>query len=291
MGAIMQSTVRTEIVWKGLGLHTGGHCTVTVKPAGVDAGISFVSTSDPDLIIEARPDFVSATNHGTTLSSGHVSVATVEHLMAAFALCGVDNARVELDGREIPIMDGSAANFVDAILAAGLKDQPAQRDEIVIDEPITVVDGDRHITIEPADAFSMDVSIAFEDCLIGRQSLSLHLDDPLNLDRLAKSRTFCRLYEVEYLRDVGLIRGGSLENSIVVDGDRLLNDGLRDPQEFVLHKALDLIGDLYLVGRPIRGAVRAEKPGHDLNTRIAHAVWRRYVGEGVSAPELMAAAG
>lgn len=211
--------------------------------------------------------------------------------MAAFALCSIDNALVEVSGPEVPILDGSSALFVDEFRSAGVREQQSPRAEIIIDEPIRVESDDRFLQIDPADEFSLDISIEFEDCMIGRQSISLHIGEQFDQDRLAKSRTFCRLHEVECLRRSGLIRGGSLENSIVVDGSRLLNEErLRDPHEFALHKALDLIGDLYLLGAPVRGAIRAEKPGHDLNVRAAQALARRIRRADASAPGAATAA-
>lgn len=224
--------------------------------------------------IEARPDNVVRSDHGTTLANTYgVSVETVEHLLAAFALMQIDNARIDVTGPELPILDGSAVHFVQALSSTGMTTHSAPRKIHKIHEAIRVEHGDRSIEILPADRFSIDIEIDFEDCLIGRQTLSLSLEDPLEVERLAKSRTFCRLNEIDALREAGLGRGGSLENSIVVNGGELLNEErLRDPQEFVLHKALDLIGDLYLLGGPIIGAVQANKPGHELNRRAALAI-------------------
>ena len=280
MEAVRQRTVKAPVEFAGVGLHTGADCRVVVRAAPAHSGIYFrcMDANGPDNMIAASPDNVIFTDHGTSISNGKgAEVATIEHLMAALALVGVDNAVIDVFGPETPILDGSAALFVGALSDAGTTIQAAPRREIIIDEPLSVCDGDRAIIVEPFDGFSLDVAIEFEDCLIGRQALSLHLDQPCDKARLAKSRTFCRLREVEALREVGLIRGGSLENSIVVDGDRLLNDdALRDPEEFVLHKGLDLIGDLYLLGAPIRGSIRAAKPGHALNTMFALKVARHF---------------
>lgn len=280
MGAVRQRTLKRPVEFAGVGLHSGDACRVIVKPAPTDAGIVFRRQDfvGPDNSVVATPQNVILTNHGTALgNAAGATVTTVEHLMAAFALCSVDNALIEVYGPEIPILDGSADQFVQRLTEAKFAAQSSRRKVITIEEPLKVCDGDRWIEVVPLGGFSIDIVIDFEDCLIGRQALTLHLDDPYQQERLAKSRTFCRLHEVEALRRVGLIRGGSLENSIVVDGDRLLNEAaLRDPEEFVLHKGLDLIGDLYLLGAPIRAAVRAVKPGHDLNARMALAIARRY---------------
>lgn len=287
-----QRTIGRSIVFEGVGLHTGALCSVTIHPARVDCGVVF-QVCDPALAedaeaalnachcgaaaqIPASPFSVFHCDHGTTIANAYgARVATVEHLMAAFALAGVDNALVNVFGPEIPILDGSAMEFIARLAEARVVEQPAKRREIVIEDEILVDSGDRRIVIEPAPVFSVDIAIDFGDCLIGRCGMELRPNDPETAARLARARTFCRLSEVEALRRAGLIRGGSLDNSIVVDGRRILNDGdLRDPEEFALHKALDLVGDLYLLGAPLRGRVRAEKPGHDLNARAALAVAR-----------------
>ncbi len=281
----MQNTLHASAEFSGVGLHSGAACRIVVRPAAPDTGIVFRrcdlqpqdGAGKQALLIDAAPENVVSANHGTTLANAHgATAATVEHLMAAFALCSIDNVLVELHGPEIPILDGSAAPFVSEFRKIGVNAQNKPRREIVIDDALQVTDGDRSLRFDPADEFSLDLSIDFEDCLIGRQSICVHMDEPDIQERLAKSRTFCRRHEVESLRRSGLIRGGSLENSLVVDGARLLNgERLRDPHEFALHKALDLIGDLYLLGAPIRGAITAEKPGHDLNVRAAQALARR----------------
>lgn len=280
MGAEKQKTLDKSVTFTGVGLHTGKECQIVLRSADEHTGIVFkridleANNQGDAPMIAAVPENVVRACHGTVLANGQGgSVATVEHLMAALAICEVDNATIDVHGPEIPILDGSSAPFVEGFRQAGLQSQQALRSLIVLDAPVAVAEGDRSIVIKPADAFHLSVTIEFEDCLIGRQSLSIELDDQELLERMAKSRTFCRAHEIEALRAQNLIRGGSLDNSIVVDGKALLNkDALRDPQEFVLHKALDLIGDLYLLGAPIQGAITANKPGHDLNTRIALAV-------------------
>ncbi|MEM9617222.1 MAG: UDP-3-O-acyl-N-acetylglucosamine deacetylase [Pseudomonadota bacterium] len=301
MGAGRQKTLKAPIEFSGVGLHTGDHCRMILRPSAENSGITFFrcnavngaeSTEYASLsernAITAAPENVVRACHGTTLANSHgVSIATVEHIMAALAICSIDNVAIDVVGPEIPILDGSAAQFVIEIHSVGVVSQGAPRDEIIIDSKICVRDGDRSIVLEPSETFQLNITIDFEDCLIGRQTLSVELDDPESLERMARSRTFCRLHEVEALRAKNLIRGGSLENSIVVDGQKVLNeDALRDSHEFVLHKALDLIGDLYLLGAPVRGAIRADKPGHDLNTRAALAVFEAQVGD---APAQMAA--
>ena len=277
MGAEKQKTLKAPVQISGIGLHTGEECRIVIRPQSENAGILFVrdgagGTQSP--LISADPENVVRACHGTTLANTDgVSIATVEHVMAALAICSIDNAIIDVSGPEIPILDGSAAPFVELIRQVGVTSQSSSRAAIIVERTISVVDGDRSIVIEPSEKFQLTVEIDFEDCLIGRQSMSIGFEDDELMEQLAKSRTFCRLYEVEALRAQNLIRGGSLENSIVVDGHKMLNnDNLRDPNEFVLHKALDLIGDLYLLGGPIQGRIHANKPGHDLNTRAAIAI-------------------
>lgn len=287
---VRQCSLSQPAAFEGVGLHSGEDCRVIVNPAPIDAGLLFVrrdgavGNADGDAegdafraTIAASPENVIRSDHGTTLGNAFgASIATVEHLLAALSISQIDNAFIDVCGPEIPILDGSAAPFMEGFESAGVHAQSAQRSTFDVTEPVHIVDGDRAIFIEPADDFSLKVDIEFEDCMIGQQSLSITLRDADEIARIASARTFCRLTEVDALRRVGLIRGGSLDNSLVVDGERLLNDaGLRDSHEFVLHKALDLIGDLYLLGMPVRGAVHAIKPGHDLNCRAALALYRR----------------
>lgn len=295
MGAERQRTLKAPVQISGIGLHTGEECRIVMRPMSENSGIVFNRAGvggGQSQLIGADPQNVVRACHGTTLANTDgVSIATVEHVMAALAICSIDNVVIDVSGPEIPILDGSAAPFLERIREAGVTTQTAMRELIVVESPIVVVEGDRSITIEPAEKFELSVEIDFEDCLIGRQSMSIGIDDVELMEQLARSRTFCRLYEVEALRAQNLIRGGSLENSIVVDGSKMLNDeNLRDPNEFVLHKALDLIGDLYLLGAPIQGRIHANKPGHDLNTRAAIAISQGQ-SAGISANEQVAALG
>lgn len=271
-----QRTVSSRLEFSGVGLHSGEECRIYLCPAAEGEGVVFRRADLPqaDALIIANPGSVVRARHGTCLSNAAgASVATVEHLLAALALTGVDNVRVDVEGPEIPIMDGSAAAFVSAIAEAGVTQQAAARQPIVIDAPFDIADADRSIRFEPFDGRRIEIDIDFGDCIIGRQVLSLDLDDPEDLVKLSAARTFVRLSEVDALREAGLALGGTLSNAIVVDGDRVLNDEpLRDPAEFALHKALDLVGDLYLAGAPIIGRIHAVKPGHELNTRAAAAL-------------------
>ncbi len=300
MGAMrQQNTLATPAEFAGVGLHCGETCRIIVNPAPVHTGIVFRRADlrlngDGDrhsVLIYASPENVASSEHGTTLSNmDGATVSTIEHLMAALAILSIDNATVEVYGPEIPILDGSARPLVEGLQKAGITVQQELVDEIIITKSIRVENGDSIIEIEPSDRRTIDIKIDFGNCLIGQQSLFLDLDDEETRSRMVGSRTFCRLYEVDALREAGLIRGGSLENSLVVDGASLLNDQpLRDPQEFVLHKALDLVGDLFLLGHPIRGAIRAERPGHTINTRAARAIAQsqRRRPEDVSQPAVL----
>ncbi|MEM9495631.1 MAG: UDP-3-O-acyl-N-acetylglucosamine deacetylase [Pseudomonadota bacterium] len=276
MGASEQHTIKECVDLFGVGLHSGVDARLRLRPAPAGHGVVFkrcdpLNGSSDAPFVEAAPANVVETRLGTTIANERgVTVSTTEHLMAALALCGVDNVLAELTGPEVPILDGSAEKFVEAIGYAGLCAQNAPRRSVHISESVSLEDGPCAIYAAPCDHFRLDIEIDFDDCFIGRQSLTVRIDDEGDRRRLAASRTFCRLRDVEMMRSAGLIRGGSLENSIVVDGDRLLNgEALRDPEEFALHKALDLIGDFYLLGAPLTGHIRAVRPGHDLNTRFA----------------------
>ena len=276
MGATKQHTLSGPVRFEGVGLHSGVIAKLLLKPAPPDHGIVFkrcdaLNGHADTPFVTAGSGSVVGVRLGTTIANPRgVSVATIEHLMAALSLCRVDNVLIEIDGPETPILDGSSAPFVAAIRKTGVVAQKAERRIFEVDDEVSVTEGDRSISVTPLDHLRLDVEIDFDDCVIGRQSLSVRIDDACDCERLAVSRTFCRLRDVEKMRNAGLIRGGSLENSIVVDGDRLLNgEALRDPNEFALHKALDLIGDLYLLGGPLVGHIRAVRPGHDLNVRFA----------------------
>lgn len=272
-----QKTIRRAVEFRGVGLHSGQDCAATVRPAAVGAGIVFrrLDLEDGANLVVASPSNVKSTRYGTTLASeGGASAATVEHLMAALCLCGVDNAQIDLFGPEVPIIDGSAEGFFKAFNEVGYDLQSSPRlSGCVVETPIGVSDGDRGIEVTPGEGRFIDITIDFEGCMIGRQSLRLDLDNPEDCARIANARTFCRVEDIDPLRAAGLARGGSMDNSLVVDGERLLNKTeLRDRYEFALHKALDLVGDLYLLGVPVYGVVRAVRPGHDINVRMAQAL-------------------
>jgi UDP-3-O-[3-hydroxymyristoyl] N-acetylglucosamine deacetylase len=268
MTAPRQTTIQKSASLSGVGLHSGADCRVVIRPAAADAGVVFRKESGA--VVRAAAAAVADTRLCTRLANDTGdAVGMVEHLMAAFAITSLDNAIVEIEGPEVPILDGSAAPYVEAIEASGVVALTSARPAIRIIAPVEFRDGTRIIRAEPHDGRIIEVAIEFDDAAIGAQSLTLDLDRPEHLRRLAHARTFCRLADVEVMRRAGLSLGGSLDNAIVVDGGRILNpEGLRDPSEFTLHKALDLVGDLRLAGWPIIGKISARRPGHDLNARF-----------------------
>ncbi len=271
MRAVRQTTLAKPAMLSGIGLHSGALGWVNLHPGDTDSGIVF-HLLGPDGVrrgapIEAKVEAVFDTRLGTCLRGGDgLFVRTIEHLLAAITIAAVDNVAIEIDGSEVPILDGSARPFLDAIERAGIVAQGAQRKALKIVSPVEFIDGERFIRVTPDDRRMLVVGIAFEEAAIGKRSIALDLDDRMHWERLSKARTFCRLADIDQMRAAGLGLGGSLENAIVVDGDRILNGaGLRDPDEFVLHKALDMVGDLALAGAPIIGRIEAMRPGHDLN--------------------------
>ena len=276
---IKQQTLAGPAIFAGVGVHTGAHVRVAVRPAAVNSGIVFVRTDvkDRDNRIAVTGECVTKTQLGTVIeNAAGVKVSTIEHLMAAFAALGVDNAIVELDGPEVPIMDGSSIQFVALIDRVGRKAQEATRCYIQILEPIEVVDGDKVARLLPADQFELAFEIAFDAVTIGRQAIDMVMDETAFREELADCRTFGFVHEVEALRAMGLARGGSMDNAVVIEGDRILNpEGLRRPDEFVRHKALDAIGDLYVLGAPLIGRFEGELAGHDMNNRLVRALLAR----------------
>ena len=270
-----QHTLAGPAVFAGVGLHTGRRVRAAILPAPADSGVVFLRTDvKGDGRIEARAQNVSNTRLSTVIgNAAGASVSTVEHLMAALYGLGVDNALIELDGPEAPILDGSAEPFVRLIDRAGRRRQGAPRQAIEILEAIEVTDGDKRASLVPAATFELSVEIAFDSAAIGRQRLDMAVDEDSFRAELAGSRTFGFLHEVEALRSAGLAQGGALENAIVVDGDRVVNpEGLKRPDEFVRHKAIDAIGDLATLGRPLIGRYEGRLAGHALNNALARAV-------------------
>ena len=267
------------MIFAGQGLHTGCDIRAAVRPAGPETGLVFVRTDilDRDNRIPARGDAVTQTRLGTVVgNAAGASVSTIEHLMAALAALGVDNAIIELDGPEVPVMDGSAQPFVRLLDRVGLREQAAPRRYIEILESVEVIDGDRRVAFSPADQFEMSFEIEFDSDAIGRQRVDMVMDEAGFRAELADARTFGFVQEVEALRSAGLALGGSMDNVVVIDGDRVLNpEGLRRPDEFVRHKALDALGDLYLLGAPVIGRFEGVKSGHEMNNALVRALLAR----------------
>jgi len=274
--AYFQHTVAGPVIFAGVGLHTGSHVRVVVRPAAVDAGIVFVRTDvhDRDNRVAVKPDAVCQTQLGTVINNAaDVRVSTIEHLMAALAALAIDNCVVELDGPEVPIMDGSSEPFVQILDRAGRRKQEAARRYIEILKTVTVEDGDKLASLSPSDRFEVAFEIVFDSKAIGRQRVDLAVDEESFRAELSDCRTFGFVRDVEALRAIGLARGGTMENAVVIDGDRVLNpEGLRRPDEFVRHKALDAVGDLYVLGAPIIGRFEGVLAGHGLNNAVVRAL-------------------
>jgi len=265
--SVWQYTIENPVRAVGIGLHSGERVSLKILPAPVNTGIRFVRTDlDPVLVIPARPESVLDTRFATTLGTEQGSVGTVEHLMAALAGVGIDNVLVELDGPEVPAMDGSAYPFITLLYRAGLRIQNQARRYMEILEPVSVSSQGKSLTLRPARDFTVSLEIDFDHPLVARQRFSAKIT-PIVFERLiSRARTFGFLNEIQSLRKSGLALGGSLENAVVVGDNTVLNEGgLRFPDEFVRHKVLDLIGDLALLGAPILGAVHAERSGHALH--------------------------
>ena len=264
-----QQTLKTIIGCRGIGLHSGHKVTMTLNPAPANTGIVFRRT---DAAAEIRASWANTADSAlcTVLSNGKgISISTVEHLMAALAGAEIDNAIVELDGPEVPVMDGSSAPFLFLIECAGVVEQDAPRRAIKVLKSVSVIEDDATAALSPDDGFSMSFEIDFDNPLIRRQDISLAFDEETFKSELSRARTFGLLDEVDRLRAAGLARGGSLDNAIVVGRDHVLNTGgLRYDNEFVRHKLLDAFGDLYLAGGPIIGSFRGVRSGHAHTRRL-----------------------
>jgi UDP-3-O-[3-hydroxymyristoyl] N-acetylglucosamine deacetylase len=267
-----QHTLKNSIYCSGTGLHSGARVALSLHPAKPDTGIVFrrADVGGPDAEISARYDQVSDTRLCTTVTNdAGISVSTVEHLMAALAGCCLDNVIVEVNGPELPIMDGSAEPFVFLIDCAGVVAQDAPRRAIRVLKPVDVADGISSARVEPWAGSTINIELEFETAVIGRRSMFFDmLSDSFRGD-LSRARTFGFLHEVEALQAAGLARGGSMENAVVISGDTVLNEGgLRFDDECARHKALDCVGDLYLAGAPIIGHFHGVRPGHAINNRL-----------------------
>ena len=269
---LRQRTLKNVIRATGVGLHTGKKVLVTLRPAGPDVGIVFRRVDlDPVVEIPARAEYVGDTSLSTSLLRDGVRISTVEHLLSAFAGLGIDNAYVDLSAAEVPIMDGSAGPFVFLLQSAGFQEQSAPKRFIRIKKSISVRDGDKWARFEPFSGFKVAFAIEFDHPFFQQTSKSAEIDFSTTsfVKEVSRARTFGFMREVEWLRSRNLALGGSLDNAIVVDDYRVLNeDGLRYEDEFVKHKILDAIGDLYLLGHSLIGAFHGHKSGHELNNQL-----------------------
>lgn len=271
-----QHTVARRVELSGIALHSGKIVRMEILPAAVNTGIVFKRVDLPGMpSVLAHVSNIQSTDLNTTIALGDAKVATIEHLMAAFAGLGIDNALVKIDGPEVPVMDGSAAPFVERIVVAGIASQDAQRRFFVVREAFEFKIGDKLIRVEPSLSTQYEMQIEFKSKAIGRQSFRFDMDrEPFM--QVAGCRTFCHINDVNAMRRAGLALGGSLENAVVVSDDEVLNpEGLRFDDEFVRHKLLDCVGDLYLLGGPIVGKITAYKSGHGLHAGFMKAVWAR----------------
>ncbi|HZI82179.1 MAG TPA: UDP-3-O-acyl-N-acetylglucosamine deacetylase [Vicinamibacterales bacterium] len=265
----VQRTLRRATSCAGIGLHSGSKVTLSLRPAPADFGIRFRRADLGGLEVPATADHVGGINYATGLARDAVKVDTVEHLLAALVSLGVDNAVVELNSPEVPIMDGSAAPFIYLIQEAGVRALNAPRKYLKVLRPIALSRGDKRIALYPSDHFKVTYSIAYDHPLLRHQSRTMRITETSFVEEIAAARTFTFLKEVEQLRKQGLALGGSLENAIVVGETGVLNNALRFDDEFVRHKILDVIGDMALLGHPIIGHLVAHRGGHGLHTAFA----------------------
>lgn len=277
MSSTRQHTLGHAVTVSGVGVHSGAAARLTLAPAPVNSGITFIRSdvTDRDNIVPARFDTVADTRLCTVIANAAgVTVATIEHVMAALAACGIDNVLLDIDGPEMPIMDGSSAPFMQAIEQAGIVAQNAARRVLMVKKTVTYTEGDKEVVLSPADGQYFGFEIAFPSAAIGQQKYTHLLKMESFKKDIASCRTFGFLHEVEALRKIGLARGGSLDNAIVVDGDKVLNpEGLRFKNEFVRHKILDAVGDIYLAGGQLIGHYHGVKAGHALNNKILHVLF------------------
>lgn len=273
---IRQTTLARAVSTSGHGLHTGEPSRITLHPAPAYSGYVFRRTDLNDFEIQAAPQFVARVSYATTLMRQGVMIATVEHLLAALAGTHIDNCLIEIDSLEVPILDGSAEPFIELIEQAGIAVLEAPRQYLRLLKRIKVEQGDRRMSLSPADTFSISCLIEFPHPLIGTQRREIEIIDGQFSRLVAPARTFGFLHELDALRNSGLIRGGSLDNAIVLtpEGGIMNREGLRFADEFVRHKIIDIIGDLALFGMPVLGRVEAERTGHGIHTALVARVLR-----------------
>ncbi|UXY15579.1 UDP-3-O-acyl-N-acetylglucosamine deacetylase [Chitiniphilus purpureus] len=267
-----QRTLKSTVRAVGVGLHSGDRVTLVLKPAPIDHGIVFRRIDLPGSApFRVGPTLVNDTRLSSTLVQDEVRVGTIEHLMSAFAGLGLDNVEVEVDAQEMPIMDGSAAPFIFLVQSAGIVEQPAPKKFVRVLRPVEVTEGDKWVRLEPHDGYKVALTIDFQHPAFKKSAQTVSIDFARTnyISEIARARTFGFIHEFEYMRMNGLARGGSMDNAIVIDEYRVLNDGgLRFEDEFVRHKVLDAIGDLYILGHPLIAAFSGYKSGHALNNKL-----------------------
>ncbi len=269
-----QRTLRSEIQFEGIGLHTGYSVKLTLVPAPADTGIRFRRTDLKNFEIEAIRANVAKVSYATTLMKKGVMISTVEHLLSTLYGMSIDNLYLDINSLEVPILDGSGKHFVEEILKTGIAEQNALRSYIVISKPIEVRQGDKVAGVYPDRAPRATYIIDFKHEAIGHQEIEIELTPDSYFRELASARTFGFVSDIEYLKSLGLIRGGSLENAVVLDSSGTVKNHLRFPNEFVRHKLLDMLGDISLTGRPIIGHLYAAKAGHAIHTALVEQITR-----------------
>src|ERR1700694_4146265 len=284
---MFQTTIAKESLAEGVGLHTGVYGHVRLLPAPADTGIVFRRTDLDNFHIEAQGLNVARVSYATSLMKQGVLLSTTEHLLAAIYSCGIDNIFIDIDSIEIPILDGSAEPFMQMLERSGVRKLRRRRRYMKVLKPLEVIEGDRRIGIYPADEFRVRCYVDFPHPLVGQQEVEMVVSPETFRHLLARARTFCFERDIEPLKAMGLIRGGSLENAIVLTASGVMNGPLRFPDEFGRHKALDLIGDLALAGLPLLARVEAHKAGHALHTQLVSrlladpSLWTITTGEAV----------
>ncbi len=268
-----QRTLEQSVGCSGIGLHTGERVEMTLRPAPANSGVTFRRMDlHGSPVIEARPANVTDTQYATTIAKNGVSVKTIEHLMSALGVMGVDNVQVDLTGPEVPILDGSAAPFVEIIQQAGLRRQFAPKTFLKVRQPITVEVGRRSLRIVPSQRLKVIYTMCFDHPILGEQTAAMEVGRERYAREVAPSRTYGFLKDLDMLTRMGLARGGSLENAVVVGEDGVINGPLRFPDELVRHKVLDLLGDLYLLGKPLVGTIIAHSAGHQLHLMLVRRI-------------------
>jgi UDP-3-O-[3-hydroxymyristoyl] N-acetylglucosamine deacetylase len=265
---MFQTTIQNPVATQGIGLHTGVHGTLRLVPAPADTGIVFRRVDLDGFQIEAHGSNVARVSYATSLMKHGVLLSTTEHLLAAIYSCGIDNIYLDIDAIEVPILDGSAEPFMQMIDEAGIRKLRRKRRYLKVTKPVEVLEDGRRIGIYPADEFRVRCYVDFPHPMVGQQEVDIGVNSDSFRQVLSRARTFCFESDIEPLRGMGLIRGGSLDNAIVLTKDGVMNGSLRFADEFGRHKALDLIGDLALVGLPLLGRVEARKAGHALHTQL-----------------------